>query len=765
MNILFVTHYNELYGANKSLIEQCSGLIKSGTNVFVAAPSDDTDFSKAIKEIGAKFFAIGAVSQYALTKIRKATLKNKLKDFVKFFFCVNEANTNARKLVKIIKENQIDIVHTNSSVILEGAIAAKKAKIPHVLHVRECITEAYNNRYSCPRYTKKNLYGYSKRIITISNAVKNYISPLVKDKKKIQVIYDSVSLGDKISCQTEPTQKKIFVSVGLVSKQKGFHHAIEAFAKMNSDAQNQSELWIVGGSVEEAYWQSLVNQINNYGLDDKIKLLGYRSDISALVANAYCGLTCSYMEGLGRTTIEYMLSGKPVIASNSGATPEIVHDGQNGLIYEYGKTDELSRKMEYIISNPDVAKDLGQAGKEYAEKEFSMERYTSSLVYLYAKIGRKRGAFGRILSKLSLKKMIVFESNPDFACNTYPVYEKIKSDPAFKKYKLVWAVKSIDKSRKCHMILKHPQGKIQKIKTHLYYNRAKCIISCNEIIGRKREEQLTIFLSHGSKTKKTKGICEIGQIVDYVACQSHFFDEVIKYEYGLLDDQLVYFGYPRCDYLYNSDKSICESFGFKPNSKYLIWLPTFRKNVLYAQNNVDSKYDSLDMPIIYDEETLRRFDEFLTTNNLYIIYKPHPVQNMSKAKSLQLNNFIIINDNDLKNKSLQLYEVISKSEGLITDYSSVYFDYLLMNKPIGTTNDDAEAWKNKRGFAFDLETIHDKTTERIPNYDALCKFIKNTINGVDEKKEEREKIKNLTNMYDDGDSTERVVEFIKQKLC
>ena len=763
MNILFVTHYDKLYGANRSLIDQCRGLIKSGINVFVAAPNDDTEFSREIKKTGAQFFAVGSLSKYATTKIRKSTLKNKIKDFAKFFFCVRDVNSNAKKLIRIIKENKIDIVHTNSSVILEGAIAAKKAKIPHILHVRECISEAYSLRYSCPRYTKKKLYGYSKKIITISHAVKDYIAPLVKDKKKIQVMYDSVNLNEGLNCKTDEKQKKIFVSVGLISKQKGFHHAIDAFSKMSDKAKEQSELWIVGGG-DEAYSQVLLEQIKSNGLSDKIKLLGYRSDITNIVAGAYCGLTCSYMEGLGRTTIEYMLSGKPVIASDSGATPEIVHDGQNGLIYRYGDIDELARKMEYIINNPDVAKDFGQAGKEYAEREFSEEKYTSALVYTYAKIGRKKGTLGRIISRFPLKKMIIFESNPDFACNTYPVYEKIKNDPVFKKYKLVWAVKSIDKSKKCSMILKKPQTKLQKIKTMLCYNLATCIISCNEIIGRKREEQLTLFLSHGSKTKKTKGICEIGQIVDYVNCQAHFFDDIIKYEYSLIDDQLVYLGYPRCDYLYNSDKNIQKAFLMKENSKYLIWLPTFRKNKNQEKNNIESNYDSLGMPIIYNEDVLKSFDEYLSSKNIYIIFKPHPVQNISKAQAMNLKNFIIINDGVLKEKDLQLYEVIANSEALITDYSSVYFDYLLMNKPIATTNDDAEEWKNKRGFAFDIESVYDKTTERISNYDALCRFVDNAIGGVDEKREEREKMRELTNIYCDGNSADRVVDFIKQKL-
>lgn len=388
MNILYITHYDKLYGGNKSLIDQCADLVKRNIGVFVIAPNDNTEFSENIKKIGAEFFAVGPISQYATTKIRKSTLKNRIKDFVKYFLCTRKVNKLSKKIAQIIKENRIDIVHTNSSVILEGAVAAKKAKVPHVLHVRECISEAYNLRYSCPRYTKKYLYDQSKSIITISNAVKNYISPLVDEKSKIKVIYDRVELG-KVD-DTIPTtniDKKIFVTIGVMNSQKGFHDAIEAFGKMNKKAQEEAELWIVGGYNEEnPYYQDLIARIKKYNIEDRVKFLGFRNDIGNIVENAYCGLTCSYMEGLGRTTIEYMLCGKPVIASDSGATPEIVHDGQNGVIYEYGNTDELSQKMEYIINNPNVAKDLGQAGKKYAENEFSEKNYSSSLLEVYCEI-------------------------------------------------------------------------------------------------------------------------------------------------------------------------------------------------------------------------------------------------------------------------------------------------------------------------------------------------------------------------------------------
>ena len=62
--------------------------------------------------------------------------------------------------------------------------------------------------------------------------------------------------------------------------------------------------------------------------------------------------------------------------------------------------------------------------------------------------------------------------------------------------------------------------------------------------------QVSLFLCHGSKTKRTRGSYEVGEGIDYINVQSHFFDEIITYEYNCDKSRLVYLGYPRCDYLY-----------------------------------------------------------------------------------------------------------------------------------------------------------------------------------------------------------------------
>lgn len=368
------------------------------------------------------------------------------------------------------------------------------------------------------------------------------------------------------------------------------------------------------------------------------------------------------------------------------------------------------------------------------------------------------------LGLLSLKKIILFESNPDFACNTYPVFLEMQKQERFAKYKLIWMTHADNKIETANFFLEKSKSKFIMFKKWYLFERAKCFVSCNGLMTKRFPDQVSVFLSHGSKTKKTRGICEIGDGADYVMVQSHFFDEIIKYEYNLKDEQLVYCGYPRCDYLFSNDTSAKKVFDIPDDSKLFVWLPTFRKNKNSAKTDADSAYNRIGMPVVYSIDDLILLNNELKKNNAYIVFKPHPAQDISGLKATDLTNILIIDDDILFNKNIQLYQLLAVSDALITDYSSVYFDYLLLDRPIATTNDDANEWKNGRGFAFDLEAMYDKSTVRVGTFAELISFIRFTVNGKDEKKAEREAICNTTNLYQDGNSARRVVDFIAEKL-
>jgi CDP-glycerol glycerophosphotransferase (TagB/SpsB family) len=125
----------------------------------------------------------------------------------------------------------------------------------------------------------------------------------------------------------------------------------------------------------------------------------------------------------------------------------------------------------------------------------------------------------------------------------------------------------------------------------------------------------------------------------------------------------------------------------------------------------------------------------------------------------------IIRDSDLQSIGIQLYQLLAYSEALITDYSSVYFDYLLLDRPMATTLDDVDCWKKGNGFAFDLEKLYAETNESLYSLDDLFRFIDEVvIQGKDTHEEARLRMRDLTNIHKDGNSAKRVAGFIVERL-
>jgi CDP-glycerol glycerophosphotransferase (TagB/SpsB family) len=369
-----------------------------------------------------------------------------------------------------------------------------------------------------------------------------------------------------------------------------------------------------------------------------------------------------------------------------------------------------------------------------------------------------------LLNLLPMRDLIVFESSPDFACNSYPVFLEIREK--MPNLKLVWYVsRNSSVGSGVHDVFFYDDMSVfNQLKTMYYLSVARCFVLSNRTLKKKKKRQLVLFLCHGSKTKKTRGCYEIGDKADFINVQSHFFDDVIMHEYNCKKEQLVYLGYPRCDCFFKKYVNLNDELSrLGIVDDYIVWLPTFRKNRRGTRDVKSSFYDQVGMPLVYSFEYMVELNDFLYTKNIHIIYKPHPVQDISTLKKCSFSNLHIIEDETLLNCGLSLYELISKSVALITDYSSVFYDYLLLNKPIATTIDDIEVWKEKQGFAFDLDEMYDKATIRVATLHELLNFITDVKSGLDEKKEQRQEVCAKTNMYNDGLSSERVVKFLMKK--
>lgn len=370
----------------------------------------------------------------------------------------------------------------------------------------------------------------------------------------------------------------------------------------------------------------------------------------------------------------------------------------------------------------------------------------------------------RILLIFPVRNIIIMESNPDFTDNTKKVFDKLIENRVNDKYKIVWFVYNPKEFKDI---------KIKNVKfvsmfsncdlfKRLYYNYfAKIIIDSNKYIPKVRKEQFRLYLCHGTPLKNAGGYCEqIGE-VDYILEIGDFFREKDCKLFNKSKEYFLDLGFPRNDDLLLNSK-IDEVFPEFKGNKIIVWLPTYRKHKNDNSNTYTESIIKYGLPSINSSKDFENIDKVLKENNTIMLIKLHPAQDRGVIDSFKCNNIKVVTDEELIIRKTNLYKLLSISDALITDYSSVYYDYLITKKPIGLAITDIDEYEEKVGFAYNYyDTVKG---EYIYNSNDLAKFITNIAKNKDEKRQERLRCLELYHTYCDGKSSERVYEFIKKYL-
>ena len=145
-----------------------------------------------------------------------------------------------------------------------------------------------------------------------------------------------------------------------------------------------------------------------------------------------------------------------------------------------------------------------------------------------------------------------------------------------------------------------------------------------------------------------------------------------------------------------------------------------------------------------------------------MIIKIHHLQKTDLLSTITLSNILYIEDKDLNEKGIQLYELIGQTDALITDYSSIMFDYMLLDRPIGYFINDLEEYKEKRGFLVeDIDSY--MIGKKMKSKEEFNDFLQEIINGKDQYKKEREKFAKKMHKYNDNQNCKRILEIFNIK--
>ena len=368
------------------------------------------------------------------------------------------------------------------------------------------------------------------------------------------------------------------------------------------------------------------------------------------------------------------------------------------------------------------------------------------------------------LSKSNIQdKTIVFYSTPDFSDNSRILFEYMVRERYTDKYQLIWIVNSPVNYLKYHGNNIHFIKRYSLFAGHnrcvYYHQKAHWIFHTHGTPFPKRTDnsQIMVRLGHGGMGfKSSKGGMDTRQ--DNHILISGYGDVCYNstgLSYGCNKSQLLPLGTPRNDLLFKyKEIDWIDSY----TSTKILWMPTFRQSKDKTIED-DTLNSETGFPILNTFERLHEFNRYLESIGVVLFIKIHPLQDMNKITTSELNNIKILTNTILDSRDIQLYETLNHFSALITDYSSVSFDYLCLDRPIGYTLDDYEEYKNSRGFSMD-NPLDYMPGKHIYTYDDLVDFVRDVSCGIDQYHEERKAVQSKVGLVDDGKCCKRLLNYL-----
>ena len=367
-------------GASLSFVEMVSNLQRIGVTPIVCTREID-DYSKSLEEKKIKVIAIGHTPVLAPVNLKR------LSQYYFYFRFVMSYLYRRKKALKTLEEKidikKIDIIHTNSARSDIGCFLRKKYHIPHICHIREFADMDFGCKSMNPFYIS-NLNNYTDSFIAISEAIRIHWIKKGINARKISIIYNGINYSDITISNDSAKYNRVLkmVIVGGVVHTKGQHLVVEAISKLPSSVQNNLIVDIIGWG-DSKYVEEIKRLTKEYGLDNNIQLLGARRDVHEILGNYQIGLMCSFSEGFGRTTAEYMHACLGVIASDSGANPELVTDHKEGLLFKSKDAKSLSDCILTYYNDRELLVKCSKKGREKALKNYTANSNAENIYKLY----------------------------------------------------------------------------------------------------------------------------------------------------------------------------------------------------------------------------------------------------------------------------------------------------------------------------------------------------------------------------------------------
>jgi glycosyltransferase involved in cell wall biosynthesis len=354
VRVLHLISHNAVSGPEKNAIDLALGMDERGHDVFVAGEG-------------------GNWMQESLTgsRCRWVELPFKKLGFFK----------SVLRVYEVVRQEQIEIIHVHlSRASLVGWVVGKLCKVPVVATVHVATT----NRVF------KSLAKPPNHLIAVSAYLRDFLVGTGIPAQRVSVIHIGSRLTPTPTFAEEKALEflageRVVVMVGKVSSLKGSDIAVEAFENLENDYPNLHLVMV--GEDQNEFARALKAKLKS----SRIHFLGLHQNLASFYLRSEFSILPTEIETFGMVVTESMLCGRPVIGSNRGALPELIRDGETGLIVER-EASALEAAMRKLLSDRDFTKKLGSNAQADAISRFTVKPMLDRVENLYESIVKQNSA-------------------------------------------------------------------------------------------------------------------------------------------------------------------------------------------------------------------------------------------------------------------------------------------------------------------------------------------------------------------------------------
>ena len=296
---------------------------------------------------------------------------------------------DVKLLQDLIRQVKPDLVHTHGA--LSGRIAARRCHVPVVYSRHSAFPVPAKLKYPPGRWVNKLINEhYADHIIAVSPATRDNLLEGGISPKKITVVMNGIAPVPETSPQERaklreelgiPQDTFLFGILARIEDYKGHLYLVHAAKLLKDQGRTNFRILIAGtGSFEEEIHRAVVEM----GVGDVVQMLGFRSDVDALLNILDVQLNTSYgTEATSLALLEGMSLGLPSIASDYGGNPFLVEHGVNGLIFPSQNSQALAKCMTRLMDHSNEMRRMSQRAREIFEARFTGQVFAQNIERIY----------------------------------------------------------------------------------------------------------------------------------------------------------------------------------------------------------------------------------------------------------------------------------------------------------------------------------------------------------------------------------------------